>query len=109
MDLALSVSAIVQKSHSESGTVFVVYVVSSIRGFSIIRKLYIPISCSVIMILSKLTKKDDNRSDIRPESYSRDKQQEDFVSGIFVLEKLAGWLLFLPEVVGGGDKIFLPG
>lgn len=56
------------------------------------------------MILSKLTNKDDTGSDIRPENANRDKQQEDFVSGIFVLEKLAGWLLFLPEVVGGGIR-----
>jgi len=36
---------------------FIACVVNKLRGFSIIRKLYMPISCSIIMILSKLTNK----------------------------------------------------
>lgn len=55
------------------------------------------------MILSNLTNKITVEVTI-PESFSRDKQQEDFVFVILVLEYMADWLLFLPKVRWEGKQ-----
>lgn len=92
---------------------FIAYVMNRLGGFSIIRKLYMPISCSIIMILSKLTNKMTMELTIHlkiPAEISN--------SRILYLAFLCwsncfcyseGCLLFLPRVGGRGNKIFLPG
>lgn len=92
---------------------FIAYVMNRLRGFSIIRKLYMPISCSIIMILSKLTNKMTMELTIHlkiPAEISNSRiLYFAFLcwSNCFCYSK--GCLLFLPKVGGRGNKIFLPG